>query len=89
MLPISYVPSPAREADLSEAVVGLSRQRHLSEALPAVEQLVRWATQDERPLCALLGDVGMGKTTATKWLTLELLKARETDPDLRKNYLGL
>ncbi|MGH3916969.1 MAG: hypothetical protein ACRDTC_26695 [Pseudonocardiaceae bacterium] len=38
-------------------------------ALPAVDRLVRWATAKEEGaplLCALLGDVGMGKTTTAK-----------------------
>jgi hypothetical protein len=49
-------------------------------ATPAVGRLVGWAT-DDRPgaprLCALLGDVGMGKTTTAKLFTQRLLELRE------------
>ena len=48
-------------------------------AVPAVGRLVGWAT-DDRPgaprLCALLGDVGMGKTTTAKLFTRRLLDLR-------------
>ena len=48
-------------------------------AVPAVGRLVGWAT-DDRPgaprLCALLGDVGMGKTTTAKLFTRRLLELR-------------
>ncbi|MGH3829267.1 MAG: pentapeptide repeat-containing protein, partial [Pseudonocardiaceae bacterium] len=48
-------------------------------ALPAVGRLVDWA-RDPKPgaprLCALLGDVGMGKTTTAKLFTQRLLDLR-------------
>ncbi len=48
-------------------------------ALPAVTRLVDWATAKEPGaprLCALLGDVGMGKTTTAKLFTQKLLNRR-------------
>ncbi|HKR48595.1 MAG TPA: pentapeptide repeat-containing protein, partial [Pseudonocardiaceae bacterium] len=45
---------------------------------PAVTRLVKWATGSVTPrLCALLGDVGMGKTTTVKLFTQELLRRRD------------
>jgi hypothetical protein len=48
-------------------------------ALRAVDRLVEWA-RDQKPgapwLCALLGDVGMGKTTTAKLFTQRLLELR-------------
>ena len=49
-------------------------------ALPAVDRLVKWATATSRGaprLCALLGDVGMGKTTTAKLFTQRLLARRK------------
>ena len=49
---------------------------------PAVERLVDWATDpsEEAPrLCALLRDVGMGKTTTANLFTQRLLRLREAD----------
>ena len=48
-------------------------------ALPAVARLVNWATAEGTGaprLCALLGDVGMGKTTTAKLFTQRLLELR-------------
>jgi hypothetical protein len=48
-------------------------------ALPAVDRLVAWATTGGTGaprLCALLGDVGMGKTTTAKLFTQRLLDLR-------------
>ncbi|MGB8199744.1 MAG: NACHT domain-containing protein, partial [Pseudonocardiaceae bacterium] len=45
--------------------------------LPAVDRLVTWATAEGAGaprLCALLGDVGMGKTTTAKLFTQKLLE---------------
>ena len=48
---------------------------------PAVQRLVDWATDPRGPsLCALLGDVGMGKTTTVKLFTQDLLARRESGP---------
>ena len=47
--------------------------------MPAVDRLVAWtqSTEDGTPrLCALLGDLGMGKTTTAKMLTKRLLELR-------------
>lgn len=63
----------------SGAVHGL---RKLGTAVPAVDRLVAWALDKSpgaRYMCALLGDVGMGKTTTTKLLTDHLLKRRRAD----------
>ena len=49
-------------------------------ALPAVDRLVDWATAEGTGvprLCALLGDVGMGKTTTAKLFTQRLLDLRD------------
>ncbi|MCL9760237.1 NACHT domain-containing NTPase, partial [Frankia sp. AiPa1] len=59
--------------------------RRLSEPLPAVERLVTWASEpsaNARHLCALLGDVGTGKTTTVQLFTLALLDRREHDPSV-------
>jgi hypothetical protein len=51
--------------------------------VPAVDRLVAWARDPAAPrLCALLGDVGMGKTTTAKLFTQELFARRATDPAL-------
>ncbi|HSV67228.1 MAG TPA: pentapeptide repeat-containing protein, partial [Mycobacteriales bacterium] len=62
-----------------------NRGRHLGEPVSAVDRLVTWATRDSAdapPLCALLGDVGMGKTTTTKLFTQKLLQLRTDDQDV-------
>ncbi|MCK9896198.1 pentapeptide repeat-containing protein, partial [Frankia sp. AgB32] len=59
--------------------------RPLGEPTPAIERLLTWATDDAadaRRLCALLGDVGMGKTTTIQMFTRELLARRERDASL-------
>ncbi|MCL9794591.1 pentapeptide repeat-containing protein, partial [Frankia sp. AgKG'84/4] len=59
--------------------------RPLGTPTPAVERLLSWATDDAadaRQLCALLGDVGMGKTTTIQMFTRELLARRERDASL-------
>ncbi|UOX89931.1 pentapeptide repeat-containing protein [Amycolatopsis sp. FBCC-B4732] len=75
------VPPEISEASLQESLLD-SSQRAASPPLRAVHRIADWAT-DERPgaprLCALLGDVGMGKTTTTKLFTQHLLKMRESD----------
>ena len=53
------------------------------DAVVAVDHLATWAMDSNGPShCALLGDVGMGKTTTTKLLTKRLLQLRETDPNV-------
>ncbi|MGK3208377.1 eIF2A-related protein [Amycolatopsis sp. MEPSY49] len=50
--------------------------------LRAVDRLIAWATDDSagaRRLCALLGDVGMGKTTTAKLFTQRLLDLHRQD----------
>ncbi|MDX8033605.1 NACHT domain-containing protein [Lentzea sp. BCCO 10_0856] len=76
------VPSQLREASLQESLLDSGDQRASGISLPAVERLVAWATADDSSaprLCALLGDVGMGKTTTTKLFATQLLKLHDDD----------
>ncbi|MFS8096512.1 pentapeptide repeat-containing protein [Lentzea alba] len=77
------VPSELREASLQESFLEREDQHSSGTPLRAVDRLVAWAT-DEKPgaprLCALLGDVGMGKTTTAKLFTRRLLELHESDP---------
>ncbi|MGW6931039.1 pentapeptide repeat-containing protein, partial [Lentzea sp. NPDC054927] len=75
------VPSQLREASLQESLLANGDQRATGISLPAVERLVAWATADDSAprLCALLGDVGMGKTTTTKLFATQLLKLHDHD----------
>ena len=60
----------------------LDRPTPAGSPLPAVDRLVDWATDqrgDAPRLCALLGDVGMGKTTTTKLFARRLLDLRAHD----------
>ncbi|MGM1058676.1 pentapeptide repeat-containing protein [Saccharothrix sp. Mg75] len=76
------VPSRLAETALTE-----SRLWHgdvsAGPPLQAVERLVEWAT-DTAPgaarLCALLGDVGMGKTTTAKLFAQRLMQLHNQDP---------
>ncbi len=71
------------EPDLAETTL---KESHLDRsdptsgtAVPAVARLVEWATgtgSGAPRLCALLGDVGMGKTTTVKLFTQRLLNLR-------------
>ncbi|MGH2842522.1 MAG: hypothetical protein ACRDKL_02905, partial [Solirubrobacteraceae bacterium] len=66
------------ETTLRESQLDPSAAAH-GPALPAVARLVDWATAEEAGaplLCALLGDVGMGKTTTAKLFTQRLLELR-------------
>ncbi|KPM51875.1 hypothetical protein ACG83_33210 [Frankia sp. R43] len=77
------VTSQVGETSLSSDTHTDAPSRRLGEPLPAVERLVTWATEPSpgaRHLCALLGDVGMGKTTTAQLFTLALLDRREHDP---------
>ncbi|WP_239394846.1 NACHT domain-containing NTPase, partial [Frankia sp. CiP3] len=74
--------SQVGETSLASAALTEPAARRLSEPLPAVDRLVTWATEpspNARHLCALLGDVGMGKTTTAQLFTLALLDRREHD----------
>ncbi|MDR3203098.1 MAG: NACHT domain-containing protein, partial [Bifidobacteriaceae bacterium] len=47
--------------------------------VPAIPRLMSWLTLEGEPAhCALLGDFGMGKTTACRMLTKELIERRRT-----------
>ncbi|MGQ0777575.1 MAG: NACHT domain-containing protein [Pseudonocardiales bacterium] len=66
------------ETSLRESRLDPSNSAH-GPALPAVDRLVTWARAEEPGaprLCALLGDVGMGKTTTAKLFTQRLLDLR-------------
>ena len=66
------------ETTLRESRLDRSASAH-GPALPAVARLVTWATAERTgapQLCALLGDVGMGKTTTAKLFTQRLLDLR-------------
>ena len=55
------------------------------DTVPAVDRLVEWANnrEDKTPrLCALLGDLGTGKTTTSILLTQELLARHEAGRDV-------
>jgi hypothetical protein len=76
----------ASEIGLDPAGVGLAAGGRLSrargEAVLAVDRLVEWARStgpDAPRLCALLGDLGMGKTTTAKLFTERLLGLRGED----------
>ncbi len=79
----------ASEIGLDPAGVGLAAGGRLSpargRAVPAVDRLVSWASStapDVPRLCALLGDLGMGKTTTAKLFTERLLGLRGNDSQL-------
>ena len=76
----------ASEIGLDPASVGLAAGGRFSpargKAVPAVDRLVGWASStgpDAPRLCALLGDLGMGKTTTAKLFTERLLGLRGKD----------
>ncbi|MGH3937744.1 MAG: NACHT and WD40 repeat domain-containing protein, partial [Pseudonocardiaceae bacterium] len=89
---VGLVRSHVQETDFAERSVLVSDAvvsdagaslRGVGRRVAAVERLVTWATDSAETapaLCALLGDVGMGKTTTTKLLTEELLDRRDRDP---------
>ncbi|GAA1272450.1 eIF2A-related protein [Saccharothrix xinjiangensis] len=78
------VPANLAETSLQESQLG-NTDFAVSPPLRAVDRLVAWAT-DSAPgasrLCALLGDVGMGKTTTAKLFTKQLLKLHKKDPSV-------
>ena len=56
-------------------------QQMVGEARDALNELEAWATNpDGSPFFALLGEVGIGKTTTLKQLTRQLLEKRKADP---------
>uniref|UniRef100_UPI0013006E98 NACHT domain-containing protein n=1 Tax=Lentzea terrae TaxID=2200761 RepID=UPI0013006E98 len=77
------VQSRLREASLQESLLDDAGERPAGASLSAVDRLTEWATAKEPNaprLCALLGDVGMGKTTTAKLFTTHLLELHEDDP---------
>ncbi|MEV4510133.1 pentapeptide repeat-containing protein [Dactylosporangium sp. NPDC049525] len=73
------------DAEVSETTF---RESHLDApergpALAAVNRLLEWATAKDGPqLCALLGDVGLGKTTTAKLFARALLDRRASGAPL-------
>ncbi|RJO67133.1 MAG: EAL domain-containing protein [Myxococcales bacterium] len=49
---------------------------------PALPFLTRWAQDETRPYCVLLGDYGVGKTFVSRMFSRELLALREQKPSL-------
>ncbi len=61
----------------------LLRQDQTPERLPALKFLIEWLRDPVGSvLCAILGELGMGKTTLTQRLTRELLALRVDEPKL-------
>jgi WD40 repeat protein len=60
---------------------GAAGSQPRDESIDAVKYLQAWAIDpDAPPFFALLGDVGIGKTTTCRLLTLRMLEARNGDP---------
>lgn len=76
-----HIEADAAETSLAESRLGSTGLKR-GQAQPAVARLVAWATAkgaDTPRMCALLGDVGMGKTTAARLFTQRLLELRKND----------
>jgi hypothetical protein len=82
--PVEYVPPRALRTSLSESTLkAASARARGGEGELAVQALVDWARGADGPdQCALLGDLGMGKTTTTKLVTRRLLELRADDPSI-------
>ncbi|WP_439661666.1 eIF2A-related protein [Lentzea sp. HUAS TT2] len=79
------VPARLREAALQESLLASEGESPTGVSLSAIDRLTEWAMSEEPNaprLCALLGDVGMGKTTTAKLFTTHLLVQHEKDPAL-------
>ena len=75
---------PVNDPVSAYAVVGSFNSRTAGSFL-AVERLVEWSCSPEKNdshLCALLGDLGIGKTTTSILLTRKLLELRKSDRQL-------
>ena len=75
---------PVNDPVTAYAVVGSFNSRTAGSFL-AVERLVEWSCSPEKNdshLCALLGDLGIGKTTTSILLTRKLLELRKSDRQL-------
>ena len=75
---------PVNDPVSAYAVVGSFNARNAGSFL-AVERLVEWSRSLEKNdshLCALLGDLGIGKTTTSILLTRKLLELRKSDRQL-------
>jgi WD40 repeat protein len=77
------IPANIAETSLQESQLDSAR-RAAGRPLQAVDRLISWATGNSSAprLCALLGDVGMGKTTTAKLFTQQLLKLREKNTNV-------
>ena len=75
---------PVNDPISAYAVVG-SFDSRTADSFLAVERLVEWSCSPEKNdshLCALLGDLGIGKTTTSILLTRKLLELRKSDRQL-------
>gem|GEM_PF-500093 len=75
---------PVNDPVSAYAVVGPFNSRTAGSFL-AVERLVEWSRgleKNDSHLCALLGDLGIGKTTTSILLTRKLLELRKSDRQL-------
>ena len=84
---IAFVSPLAQEGKFKEAVdqSDSTKPALARNAIPAMGRLIEWANnrEDKDPgLCALLGDLGTGKTTTSILLTRELLARRKDGQDV-------
>lgn len=76
------------ESFVSEIEVGHAdltsepKVRQVGDAEPGIARLIAWAIGGDHtpPLCALLGDLGSGKTTTAKLFTEAMIQRRAEDP---------
>jgi WD40 repeat protein len=67
----------ARHAGSREAEVPTNERLREATGSSAIDQLLAWAADEKgSPYCALLGELGMGKTTTVKELTHRIQKKR-------------
>jgi WD40 repeat protein len=78
---VGYVPSPTRPSSMDKLD---EAERGSGERGEVLQMLLQWARNPNgEPYCALLGELGMGKTTNAMAFTRALLQARENDPEAR------
>lgn len=75
---ITPVPSRARDGRFTPETGRREPPGPAADGVPVLERLEEWATEEgsDTRLCALLGDLGMGKTTSCVLLTKTLLEKR-------------
>ena len=85
----NLVPPNARVGVLKATVMEPQRDLDSQEGLDALKALKAWARGEySEPLAVVLGEYGMGKTTLTRWLTLELLEERKRVAERKKGERG-